>query len=126
TWSRSRAFLEPSLLRRYEGDLGRLLHPRGDEGLLESLDGGDLDAARVLAHRNRRDRGFGLQLRAAYEHDLHVADERAARETPPSLDAVVGHGPLHAPAKIGERLRGQGVDALGDAALRFRQAPDVG
>jgi hypothetical protein len=55
-----------------------------------------------------------------------MAREAAAAEAPPVTDAVVGHSPLHGPLEAGEGLGRQGVDRFGDAALRLREAVDIG
>src|SRR5437879_5003313 len=50
-----------------------------------------------FAHPDRRHRRFRLDLRAAYEHQFHMADEGAGREAPAPIpvDPVVRHAPLH-------------------------------
>src|SRR5690606_21306478 len=66
-----------------------------------------------------------LEVRATYEHQLHMADERAGRETPAPVDTVVRHAPLHGTLEARQRVGSQGIDALGDLTLGLRQAGDV-
>ena len=55
-----------------------------------------------------------------------MAGEAAATEAPAVADAIVRHAPLHGALQAGQRPGRQGIDTFGDAALRLRQAGDVG
>src|SRR5580700_7807471 len=109
-----------------EGHDSGLLHPRRRLTLVEIVRGCQLDASCGLTHPDRRHRRFRLDLRAAYEHQFHVADEGAGREAPAPAHAVVRHPPLHRTSEVRQRLGSESIDTLGDAALRLRQAGDVG
>src|SRR3954454_6535436 len=120
-WAAGSAF--PSAETGHGGDLR---HPGGELAGVEVLEGSDLDASRRPAHPDGCDRWYGPEVHAFDEHDLDMAREAAAAEAPPVPDAVVGHSPLHGPLQAGEGLGRQGVDRFGDAALRLREAAEVG
>src|SRR5450432_4154092 len=84
-----------SLLPPEEWFGGGLVHPRRNLVFVEITHGCELDAPRGLPHPDRCHRRFRLDLRAAYEHQLHVADEGARREAPATFHTVVRHPPLH-------------------------------
>src|SRR5580700_10237379 len=109
-----------------EGHSSRLLHPRRRLALVEIVRGCQLDASCRLAHPDRLHWRFRLDLGAAYEHQFHVADEGTGREAPAPAHAVVRHPPLHRASEVRQRLGSESIDTLGDAALRLRQAGDVG
>src|SRR5579884_144594 len=79
-----------------------------------------------LAHSNWRHRRFRLDLRAADEHQFQVTDESAGREAPASADTVVRHAPLDCTLEAWQRSGSESIDTLGNAALRLRQAFDIG
>jgi hypothetical protein len=113
----------PRSEERYRGSL---IHPRRQLALVQIFHGCQLDAPCGLAHPDRRHRRLRLDLRATYEHQLHMANEGAGREAPASVSTVVRHAPLHRSLEVPQRLGGQGIDALGDPTLRLWQASDVG
>ena len=86
----------------------------------------ELHAPRRLAHPHRRHRRDRVERRAVDEHELDVAGEAAATEAPAVADAIVRHAPFHGSLQAGQRPGRQGIDTFGDAALRLRQAGDVG
>ena len=65
---------------------------------------------RRLTHPSRSHRRLRLEVGAANEHHLHVAEEGPRREAPAPADAVVRHAPLHRALKPRQRLRRQGID----------------
>ena len=70
--------------------------------------------------------GTGSSAAPFDEHELDVAGEAAATEAPAVADAIVRHAPFHGALQAGQRPGRQGIDTFGDAALRLRQAGDVG
>ena len=115
-----------SLLPPDTGHGRDLFHPRRDLAFVDVVHGFELHAPRRLAHPHRRHRRHRLERRAVDEHELDVAGEAAAAEAPAVADAIVRHAPLHGALQAGQRLGRQGIDTFGDAALRLRQAGDVG
>jgi hypothetical protein len=111
--------------RSEEGHGGSLRQPQRQLARVQLVHGRQLDATRGLPHPDRRHRRFRLHLRATYKHQLHVANESAGREAPASVNAVVGHPPLHRSLEVRQRFGRPGIDALGDGTLRLGQAGDV-
>jgi hypothetical protein len=66
-----------ALLPAGEGHDRGLLHPGHELGLIQIVDGCRLDAPCLFAHADRRHRRFRLELRAADEHELQMADKGA-------------------------------------------------
>jgi len=115
-----------SLFPPEAGDGRGLFHPRCGLAFVEVVHRFEVHAPRVLAHPHRRHRGYGLECGATPEGKLDVADEAAAVEAPAVANAIPGHSPLHGALQGRQRPGRQGIDAFGDAALRLRQAADVG
>src|SRR4051794_365990 len=70
------------------GEGRSLFHPRREQAFVDVVHGFQLDAARVHAHPDRRDRGHRREARAATERQLDVAGEATAGKAPSVAHAV--------------------------------------
>ena len=102
-------------------------HPCRHLMFVEVAYGFQLDSSRGLTHSHwGHGRHRVQQHRTVDKHELCVASEAAAAEAPPVTHAVVRHAPLHGSLKVRKCPGSEGIYCLSDAALRLREARDVG